>query len=169
MRSHGRIGRSVLAISSLLTLSLMGFAVFAAQPLVTVFGPEKLLRGSGVFQPVTRTFAKSARASSSCTLRAQNGDTTANRLSGGMLKLNGNLVVGPAYLTTAVARVEKPVTLKPFHGRCQRLACPRTTANLPLSKCAGLRHYRISARSSCGLAGRTRFNSAKELNAVLID
>ena len=119
-RGHGRWG--VWAVLSAAFLLLFSLTSFTSDQVITAFGPEKFVRGTGAPQRITRTFALPSRADNHCTLLVQNGDSDKTRVTSATLTLDGASVVRPADFKKSVAQIKKAVVLKPQNTLTVELA-----------------------------------------------
>jgi len=107
-RGHGRWG--VWAALSAAFLLLFSLTSFTSDQVITAFGPEKFVRGTGAPQRITRTFVLPSRADNPCTLLVQNGDSDKTRVTSATLTLDGATVVGPADFKKTVAQINSTLS-----------------------------------------------------------
>lgn len=106
----------------IIVMLVMGFAQSAWSGEYTIFAPKQFVRGTG--QPATETvnFA-SPIAGSGFTLKVQNGDAQgSNRVSSASIKLNGDQILGPAYLNQQTGAMQRMVSLGSSNAMSVNLA-----------------------------------------------
>lgn len=91
-----------------LVLSITGSAIAATQ-VATVGGPFTFVRGTG--KPLVQTASFTVAAAGAASLMVENGPAQGARASSCVIKVNGNLVLGPESFNQKVQKLTVPVQL----------------------------------------------------------